>query len=102
MRWLKEERRVRAHAKRLGLYEAIRERHSKGEYLTTIAHNLEIDYKTARRYALSDAQSHKRSPGYHHLPGGPRPLVSRWRRGPLLSGLDHPLYGAAYYGSADL
>jgi hypothetical protein len=62
MRWLKEERRVRAHAKRLGLYEAIRERHSKGEYLTTIAHNLEIDYKTARRYALSDAQAPQEKP----------------------------------------
>ncbi len=49
-----EEQRARAQTKRLALYEAIRERHSKGEYLTTIARDLRIDYKTARKYALSD------------------------------------------------
>ncbi len=49
-----EEQRARAQAKRLALYKEIRKRHAKGEYLTTIARDLEIDYKTARKYALSD------------------------------------------------
>lgn len=49
-----EEQRARAQAKRLALYKGIRERYSKGEYLLTIARDLEIDYKTARKYALSD------------------------------------------------
>ena len=49
-----EEQRARAQAKRLARYREIRRRHAKGEYLTTIARDLEIDYKTARKYALSD------------------------------------------------
>ena len=49
-----EEQRARAQAKRLARYKEIRKRHAKGEYLTTIAQDLEIDYKTARKYALSD------------------------------------------------
>src|SRR3954452_1296814 len=49
-----EEQRARAQAKRLARYKEIRKRHAKGEYLTTIARDLEIDYKTARKYALSD------------------------------------------------
>lgn len=35
-------------------YEIIRDRHAKGEYLTTISRDLGINYKTARKYALSD------------------------------------------------
>jgi transposase len=50
-----EEQRARAQAKRLARYKEIRKRHAKGEYLTTIARDLEIDYKTAaRKYALSE------------------------------------------------
>ena len=49
-----EEQRAHAQAKRLARYKEIRKRHAKGEYLTTIARDLEIDYKTAREYALSD------------------------------------------------
>jgi transposase len=49
-----EEQRARAQAKRLARYREIRKRHAKGEYLTTIARDLGIDYKTARKYALSD------------------------------------------------
>ena len=44
-----EEQRARAQAKRLARYKEIRKRHTKGEYLTTIARDLEIDYKTARK-----------------------------------------------------
>jgi len=49
-----EERRARGHAERLALYTLIRERHAKGEYLTTIARDLKLNYKTARKYALAD------------------------------------------------
>jgi transposase len=49
-----EEQRARAQAKRFARYKEIRKRYAKGEYLTTIARDLEIDYKTARKYALSD------------------------------------------------
>jgi transposase len=49
-----EEQRARVQAKRQALYEIIRQRHDKGEYLKTIARDLEIDFRTARKYALSD------------------------------------------------
>ncbi len=49
-----EERRAQVQAERLALYTLIRERHAKGEYLTTIARDLRINYKTARKYALAD------------------------------------------------
>ena len=49
-----EAQRAHAQAKRLARYEEIRRRHASGEYLTTIARDLGIDYKTARKYALSD------------------------------------------------
>lgn len=49
-----QERQARAQAERQQRYEVIRERHAKGEYLTTISRDLKIDYKTARKYALSD------------------------------------------------
>ena len=49
-----EERRARVQAERLALYTLIRERHAKGEYLTTIARDLKLNYKTARKYALAD------------------------------------------------
>ena len=38
----------------MALYTLIGERHAKGEYLTTIARDLKINYKTARKYALAD------------------------------------------------
>lgn len=49
-----EERRARVQAERLALYTLIRERHARGEYLTTIARDLKLNYKTARKYALAD------------------------------------------------
>lgn len=49
-----QERKARLQAERQKRYEIIRERHAKGEYLTTISRDLGIDYKTARKYALSD------------------------------------------------
>lgn len=49
-----EERRDRAREERLALYGVIRERHARGEYLTTIARDLGLNYKTARKYALAD------------------------------------------------
>jgi transposase len=49
-----DERRARVQAERLALYTLIRARHAKGEYLTTIARDLKVNYKTARKYALAD------------------------------------------------
>ncbi len=49
-----EERRARARAERLARYTLIRERHARGEYLTTIARDLGLNYKTVRKYALAD------------------------------------------------
>lgn len=49
-----EERRAHVWSERLALYTLIRERHAKGEYLTTIARDLKLNYKTARKYALAD------------------------------------------------
>ena len=49
-----EERRARARDKRHERYTLIRERHAKGEYLTTIARDLGLNYKTVRKYALAD------------------------------------------------
>lgn len=60
-----EEQRARTQARRLTLYNTIRERYAKGEYLKTIARDLEIDFRTARKYALSDEcptrKPHKRT-----------------------------------------
>lgn len=49
-----EERRAHVQSERLALYTLIRERHAKGEYLTTIARDLKLNHKTARKYALAD------------------------------------------------
>ncbi len=49
-----EERRTQVQARRLAHYTVIRERHAKGEYLTTIARDLNLNYKTVRKYALAD------------------------------------------------
>jgi transposase len=49
-----EERRAQVQAKRLAHYTLIRTRHAKGEYLTTIARDLKLNYKTVRKYALAD------------------------------------------------
>jgi len=49
-----EERRAQVQVKRLAHYTVIRERHEKGEYLTTIARDLNLNYKTVRKYALAD------------------------------------------------
>lgn len=78
-----EQRRVRAQAKRLALYRAIRQRHSKGEYLTTIARDLEINYKTARKYALSDeCPTRKPHPPRKRMLEPYEPyLRARWKEG---------------------
>lgn len=78
-----EEQRARAQAERLVLYEMIRERHSKGEYLTTIAWDLEIDYKTARKYALSDECPTRKPhpPRRRMLDPYERYLRTRWAEG---------------------
>jgi transposase len=77
------ERRARAQAERLALYTLIRERHAKGEYLTTIARDLRINYKTARKYALADE-----CPMLKAYPPRQRPLTpyepylrARWAEG---------------------
>lgn len=49
-----EEKRARAQAERQSRYDVIRERYAKGEYLKTIASDLGITYRTARKYALSE------------------------------------------------
>ena len=63
-----EEQRARSQAKRLARYKVIRERHAKGEYLTTIARDLRIDYKTACKYAVSDeCPTRKPHPRRHRI-----------------------------------
>jgi hypothetical protein len=57
-----EEQRARSQAKRLARYKVIRERHAKGEYLTTIARDLQIDYKTARKGKPSPTSARRASP----------------------------------------
>ena len=49
-----EEKRARAQAERQARYDVIRGRYAKGEYLKTIATDLGITYRTARKYALSE------------------------------------------------
>jgi transposase len=49
-----EQRRAQVQAWRLAHYTVIRERHARGEYLTTIARDLKLNYKTVRKYALAD------------------------------------------------
>ncbi len=49
-----EEKRARAQAERQARYDMIRARYAKGEYLETIATDLGITYRTARKYALSE------------------------------------------------
>jgi transposase len=49
-----EEKRSRAQAERQALYDVIRQRYAKGEYLKSIAIDLGITYRTARKYALSE------------------------------------------------
>lgn len=56
-----EEQRARAQAKRFARYKEIRKRHAKGEYLTTIARDLEIDYKTARKGMPSPTSARRAS-----------------------------------------
>ena len=49
-----EEKRARAQAERQARYDEIRQRYAKGEYLKSIATDLGITYRTARKYALSE------------------------------------------------
>ena len=79
-----EEQRARTQARRLTLYNTIRERYAKGEYLKTIARDLEIDFRTARKYALSDEcptrKAHKRTRKRLLEPYEPY-LRARWKEG---------------------
>lgn len=79
-----EEQRARAQARRLTLYNTIQERYAKGEYLKTIARDLEIDFRTARKYALSDEcptrKPHKRTRKRLLEPYEPY-LKARWKEG---------------------
>lgn len=45
---------TRAQQRRRTRYEVIRKRHAKGEYFSSIARDLGLDYRTVRKYALSD------------------------------------------------
>lgn len=78
-----DERRARVQAERLALYTLIRERHAKGEYLTTIARDLKLNYKTARKYALADeCPTMKAYPPRKRLLTPYEPyLRSRWAEG---------------------
>ncbi len=78
-----EEQRARVQTARLALYTLIRERHAKGEYLTTIARDLKINYKTARKYALADeCPMTKAYPPRQRLLTPYEPyLLARWAEG---------------------
>ena len=78
-----EEKRTRAQAERQARYDAIRERYAKGEYLKSIATDLGITYRTARKYALSEE-----CPARKPMPKRPRMLEpyepylkARWAEG---------------------
>lgn len=78
-----EEKRARAQAERQARYDVIRERCAKGEYLKTIATDLGITYRTARKYALSEE-----CPTRKPMPKRPRMLEpyepylkARWEQG---------------------
>jgi transposase len=78
-----EEKRSRAQAERQALYDTIRERYAKGEYLKSIATDLGITYRTARKYALSEE-----CPTRKPMPKRPRMLEAyepylkaRWAEG---------------------
>ena len=78
-----EEKRARAQAERQARYDVIRERSAKGEYLKTIATDLGITYRTARKYALSEE-----CPTRKPMPKRPRMLEpyepylkARWTEG---------------------
>jgi transposase len=77
-------RSARTQARRLALYNTIQERYAKGEYIKTIARDLEIDFRTARKYALSDEcptrKPHKWSRGRMLDPYEPY-LRARWKEG---------------------
>ncbi len=75
-----EERRAHVKSERLALYALIRARHAKGEYLTTIARDLKLNYKTARKYALADECPVPKAyppPGQSHLNPSCRTFVAR-------------------------
>jgi len=78
-----EEKRARAQAERQARHDVIRQRYHKGEYLKTIADDLGITYRTARKYALSEE-----CPTRKPMPKRPRMLEpyepylkARWAEG---------------------
>lgn len=78
-----EEKRARAQAERQARYDLIRERYAKGEYLKTIAADLGITYRTARKYALSEeCPTRKPTPRRPRMPESYEPyLKARWVEG---------------------
>ncbi len=78
-----QQRKDRAQAERQQRYETIRARHAKGEYLTAISRDLGINYKTARKYALSDEcpnPNSRRKPQRMLEPYEPY-IRARWQEG---------------------
>jgi hypothetical protein len=78
-----EEKRARAQAEIQTRYDVIRKRYANGEYLKTIATDLGITYRTARKYALSEE-----CPTRKPMPERPRMLEpyepyskARWAEG---------------------
>lgn len=78
-----EERRAHAQARRQARYAEIQERYATGQYLTTIARDLHLNYKTVRKYALADAcPATKPYPPRRRLLAPYEPyLVARWAEG---------------------
>ena len=75
--------RTRVQSKREARYEAIRERHARGEYWSSIARDLGLDYRTVRKYALSDeCPERKPYPGRGSMMDPYEPyLKTRWEEG---------------------
>lgn len=73
----------RAQQRRQARYEAIRDRYSKGEYMSAIARDLGLDYRTVRKYALSDeCPQPKPYPRRGRMIDSYEPYVkSRWAQG---------------------
>lgn len=74
---------TRAQQRRRARYEIIRERHAKGEYWSSIARDLGLDYRTVRKYALSDeCPGRKPYPRRGSMMDAYEPyLKARWQEG---------------------
>lgn len=78
-----EQQRSCAQQRRQARYEAIHERYSKGEYMSAIARDLGLDFRTVRKYALSDeCPGRKPYPRRGRMIDPYEPYVrSRWAQG---------------------